>query len=189
VSGSAPCKSQPPHRSRPLSDAHARAPRSGKNATSHVMVPNAQVIGATIANLSARPAHLLIVPVHVRSGLHPCSKVRKAMATAAVAFDAALADTLERAGVADSAAAASRLPKASYFGPLEVGERGMKWELRCEAPMQAQRHCTGTPLLPRSNRAACARRACLQPWHTRAGCPGRAELPRPPVHALDALRL
>jgi len=115
----------------------------GKNATSHVMVPNAQVIGATIANLSARPAHLLIVPVHVRSGLHPCSKVRKAMATAAVAFDAALADTLERAGVADSAAAASRLPKASYFGPLEVGERGMKWELRCEAPMQAQLHCTG----------------------------------------------
>ena len=56
------------------------------------MVPNSQVIGATIANLSARRAHLLIVPVHVRSGLHPCSAVRKAMAAAAAAYDDALAD-------------------------------------------------------------------------------------------------
>mmetsp|Transcript_17554 Transcript_17554/g.39347 ORF Transcript_17554/g.39347 Transcript_17554/m.39347 type:complete len:216 (-) Transcript_17554:481-1128(-) len=114
----------------------------GKNARAHLTLPNAQAIGATIANNSARSIHLLLIGIRVRSGMHPCAKIRTAVAAAAQAFDAGVAAALERAGVPDSAAVAASLPKCTYHGPLEISEIGMRWELRPQAPMSAQLHCT-----------------------------------------------
>jgi len=112
----------------------------GKSASAHahVTLPNSQAVGATISNLSARSAQLFIVGVHVRSGLHPCATIRKAIAAAAVAYDAGVAGVLKHAGVVEDVA----LPKCSYYGPLVVGRQGMRWELRAEAPLKAQLHCT-----------------------------------------------
>jgi len=115
----------------------------GKSAKAQLILPNAKAISATIANVSARPSQLLIVPVHVRTGLKPCKEIRAAFAAAAREFELRLASALECAGVKDAAAVATSLPKCNYLGPLLISERGMRWELRAEVPMQAQLQCTG----------------------------------------------
>jgi len=111
----------------------------GQSAHAHITLPNAQAIGATVRNLSARHSQLLMVGVHVRCGFHTCAAIRKAVADAAAAYDAGAPDALERAGARD---VGSVVPKCSHFGPLAVGKHGMRWELRVEVPLKAQLECS-----------------------------------------------
>jgi len=115
----------------------------GKTRSAHVTVPNARVLNAPIFNLSSRRVRELVVAVHVRQGQHPCAAIRKALHQAVAHYNSGRDDVLERAGAGEEARA--ELMPAACYGPLELGARGMRWELRCEVPAgeEARLRCTG----------------------------------------------